>query len=127
MSAETFAAAIRTGPLRTALVFVPGFNTSFEEGAFRLAQITFDMQFEGSPILFSWPSAAQGIATYDYDRESALYSRQQFLQLLEIVQRAGVDKLYVVAHSMGNQIVVDALDQAARLKMDIGSLSELRQ
>ena len=50
------------------------------------------------------------IADYDYDRESALFSRDVFLQLIYLLQKdANVQKLYVIAHSMGNQIVVDAL------------------
>ena len=37
-----------------------------------------------------------------------------FIQLIYLLQKdANVQKLYVVAHSMGNQIVVDALAHAA--------------
>jgi hypothetical protein len=41
----------------TALVFVHGYHNSFDEGAFRLAQIVWDGQLWGLvPVLFSWPS-----------------------------------------------------------------------
>lgn len=53
------------------LVFIHGFNTSFEEAAFRFAQIIFDMRFNGVPILFSWPSR-EDTANYWYDKESAM-------------------------------------------------------
>jgi esterase/lipase superfamily enzyme len=54
------------------------------------------------------------IADYDYHRESVLFSRDVFLQLIYLLQKdANVQKLYVIAHSMGNQIVVDALAHAA--------------
>ena len=38
--------------------------------------------------------------------------------------KAGVKNIYVVAHSMGNQIVLDALAQAAYMDLPV-SLSEL--
>jgi esterase/lipase superfamily enzyme len=125
LSEDGFVDAINSATAPTVLVFVPGFNTSFEDAAFRLGQIVFDMQYTGSPILFSWPSKPGGAFDYDYDRESAMFSRQPFLELLEVIQTAGVKQIYVVAHSMGNEIVVDALDQATRMKVEIRKLSEI--
>jgi esterase/lipase superfamily enzyme len=122
---DDFKASVKNTPSGTALIFVPGFNTSFLDGEFRLAQIVFDTQYSGASILFSWPSAGAGITTYDYDRESAVYSRKSFLDLLKIVYASGVTKVFVVAHSMGNQIVVDALAQAAYMRDQIGKLSEV--
>lgn len=42
---------------REILVFVHGYNSSFEDGAVRLAQLVADMGFDGTAVLFSWPSA----------------------------------------------------------------------
>jgi esterase/lipase superfamily enzyme len=123
MTKEEFAASIRNVKSKSALVFVHGFNVGFEDAMFRLAQIAFDAQYKGAPIAFSWPSKGS-VASYDYDRESAMFSRDAFLQLIYVVQKgAGVSHLYVIAHSMGNQIVVDALAQAANNGVSIG-LSE---
>src|SRR6185295_7672214 len=55
MSQDQFVAALNDMPTTSALVFVHGFNTTFEEGMFRLAQIVWDTQYKGAPILFSWP------------------------------------------------------------------------
>lgn len=103
---------------QSALVYVHGFATPFEEAIYRLAQIVFDTNYSGIPIAFSWPS--QGKATlfaYNYDRESALaeYSKDAFLEVLHLLQtNAHVSKIYVVAHSMGNEIVMDAIAKACQ-------------
>jgi esterase/lipase superfamily enzyme len=100
------------------MVFVHGYNTSFEDAVFKAAQIAYDTNFPGLPIAFSWPSKGN-TAAYDYDRESALFSRGPLLELLHLIrEQAGVSKVYVIAHSMGNQIVADALAGADRPGID---------
>ena len=47
---------------------------------------------------------------YDRDREVAMASRKSFRELLKILyQDAGLKKIHVIAHSMGNQVVVESL------------------
>jgi esterase/lipase superfamily enzyme len=93
-----------------ALVFIHGYNTSFEDALFKTAQIVFDTQFAGIPITFSWPSV-HNVFEYDRDRESAAFSVDGLLELLRLIKGdARVSKLYIVAHSMGNQILLDALN-----------------
>ena len=41
----------------TPVVFVHGFNVNFEDAVYRTAQITYDLQFDGAPFLFSWPTS----------------------------------------------------------------------
>jgi esterase/lipase superfamily enzyme len=110
MDGDEFAQAIGVTGREDALIFVHGFNTNFEDAACRLAQIVSDIHFEGAPILFSWPSKGDNFLDYAYDRESSMFSRQAFCDLLHLLKsRANVPKVHVIAHSMGNQIVVDAL------------------
>ena len=97
---------------RKALVFVHGFNTKFRDAVFRAAQITWDLQFRGTTILFSWPSRGD-IADYLYDKESALASRTAFLRVIDDLYKAGYDNIDVIAHSMGNLIAVEALSNSA--------------
>ncbi len=96
-----------------ALVFVHGFNNTFDDAAFRMAQIVWDLGYRGLPVLFSWPSRA-GVLDYQYDRESALASRRRFIELLQILQKDhAVERVHVLAHSMGNFLVLDALANVA--------------
>jgi esterase/lipase superfamily enzyme len=110
-------------PSRTALIFVHGFNTLFQDGVLRLSQIIWDMQFRGAPILFSWPSAG-GVLNYLYDLNSALGARQWFGQLVRMLRvEAKIKTLHIIAHSMGNFVVLDALSALA----SAGTLPELSE
>ncbi|MBI1205060.1 MAG: alpha/beta fold hydrolase [Rhodopseudomonas sp.] len=106
---DRFVELAKANPRRTAVVFVHGFNTSFREGLLRLAQIVWDLQFLGVPVLFSWPSQG-GFLSYVYDFNSALGARDSFQELIDILRsQAGIAELHVIAHSMGNLVVLDAL------------------
>jgi esterase/lipase superfamily enzyme len=94
-----------------ALVFVHGYHTSFEDALYREAQIIWDLQYPGPAILFTWASRG-GASDYAYDQQSALIARDSFSALIAHLKQLGVDKINVVAHSMGNLVVVDALARA---------------
>ena len=97
-----------------ALIFVHGYNTSFDEGLSRLAQLKWDLQYHRPAILFSWPSR-DDLLSYVFNSNSALYARKHFIELIKILeQECDVKKLNIVAHSMGNLVVVDALSEYAK-------------
>ncbi len=97
-----------------ALVFVHGFNTTFEEALLRNAQIVWDLQYKGASVMFSWPSQG-GTLAYAYDQNSALGARERFIELLALLKRdAGIQRVHVLAHSMGNLLVLDALANHAK-------------
>jgi hypothetical protein len=56
---EDVAFHVREASRKDVLVFVHGYNVSFDDGLKRLAQITVDLGFEGAPILYSWPSESR--------------------------------------------------------------------
>jgi esterase/lipase superfamily enzyme len=49
---------------------VHGFNVSFENALRRTAQIAYDLDFDGAPFLFSWPSR-DSLLSYASDWQSA--------------------------------------------------------
>ncbi len=96
---------------RHVLVFVHGYNTRFDEAAFRLAQIVHDSNAEVTPILFSWASAAS-LGAYPYDRESAAIGRDGLELLIEkLAAEPGVTQVSVLAHSMGGWLTLETLRQ----------------
>jgi len=99
-----------------AFVFVHGFNTSFEFALFRTAQMAYDLKFDGAPFLYSWPSKGQlGVQDYSYDRESAGAAEPYFREFLELVARdTGAKSVSVIAHSMGNQLLLPVLRDLRR-------------
>jgi len=124
LTKEQFISEVKKHKNEGVMVFVHGFDTTFADAIFKTAQIAFDTHFPGVPLTFAWPSKGN-VAGYDYDRESALFSRDAFLSVLRLIyDDAGISKIYVIAHSMGNEIVVDALAHAQEAGLGI-SLSEL--
>jgi len=121
---DGFVDRIRSSNRNEALIFVHGFNNTFEEGAFRLAQIAFDMNYRGLPVLFSW-AAASGVLGYRHDIDSARLARDPFIELLKILQNDGnIKTVHIVAHSMGNAVAMEALDRIAgeKLSVEVGEL-----
>lgn len=95
------------------LLFVHGFNTRFDEAVYRFAQITHDSDAPAVPVLFTWPSRGKMLA-YTYDRESANYSRDALEGLLQDFNKdPAIREVTVLAHSMGNWVILEALRQMA--------------
>lgn len=59
---------------RRVMVFVHGFNNTFEDSVYRFAQIVHDSGAEVAPVIFTWPSRGS-VFDYNYDKESTNYSR----------------------------------------------------
>jgi esterase/lipase superfamily enzyme len=108
-----FNARIKRTPGRRVLIFVHGFNTRFEEAVYRFAQIVHDARVDVAPVLFTWPSGGR-VTDYVYDRDSAVYSRDALETVLQaLIKDPYVDSISILAHSMGNYIVVESLRQMA--------------
>lgn len=116
---ETFMATV-TGQVRASnrkevFVFIHGYNTSFEGAALRTAQLAVDMNLDGAPILYSWPSRASLLA---YAADTRTVADEALLSdvagfLTEIAQETGAERIHLVAHSMGNRVLLRALDRIA--------------
>ncbi len=96
-----------------ALVFVHGFNNTYEDSVFRFAQIVHDSGAQATPILFTWPSRAR-LFDYVYDKESTNYSRTAFENALRtLAADPDVKDITILAHSMGTWLAMESLRQMA--------------
>ena len=111
----------RVGSNRDVLLYVHGFNTSYDEARFRIAQIVTDGRFGGVPVLFTWP-ASGSLFDYEAAKESASASRDALAQtLLDISNMPDVGRIHILAHSMGTWLTMEALRQDAIAgKPDLG-------
>ena len=91
------------------LVFIHGYNVSFVDAVRRTGQIAYDLRFPGTSILFSWPSkGAWPLYTHDKDASAgATTDLRDFIMALS--QKTGATAIHVIAHSMGNVPLVEAL------------------
>jgi len=114
LTADEWSAAINTKNPKSALIFVHGYNTTFEDALYRNAQIVWDLRYDGLSVLYSWASKGETLQ-YVYDTNSALLGRDGFIEVLRILkEKHGIESVNVIAHSMGNQVVLDALSSYAR-------------
>ncbi len=103
---------------KEAIVFVHGYNTSFEDAAYRTAQIAHDLKFDGAPILYSWPSKGT-ITGYMQDAQTIQWTAGHLQEFLEdISEKTGAERVHLIAHSMGNQALSRALDKIADKMQD---------
>ncbi len=105
------AAAVKQSGRNKVLVFVHGFNNRFDDAVYRLAQIVHDSKVPVVPVLFTWPSRGElRLRAYTYDRESANFSRDALDNVLSSLDsQPAVSEVYLLAHSMGNWIALEAL------------------
>lgn len=93
----------------SALLFIHGYNVSFEDAIFRTAQLTVDLKFAGAPIAFCWPSYADPVK-YTFDEQNAEVSIPALQETIDdLTRRAGIRRLHIIAHSMGNRVLAGAL------------------
>jgi esterase/lipase superfamily enzyme len=94
---------------KEALVFVHGFNVTFEDAARRTAQLAYDLGIDGVPVMYSWPSMGE-VSAYTADEATAEAAIPHFRRFLEeVAAQAGSQRVHIVAHSMGNRIVTNVL------------------
>ena len=99
---------------REIFVLIHGYNTAFDAGIERTAQLSVDLEIDGAAVFYSWPSAGS-LFSYKADRsqitDDAVRDLEKFL--LVLADRTGADRISLVAHSMGNEFLTRALEKMA--------------
>lgn len=132
LSAQAFPGPARRAPRAArlypdaALVFVHGYNVTFENAVRRAAQLARDLSFDGPVAAFSWPSKGR-FWRYGLDRAAADVAAHELVAFLrQFSDATGVARIHVVAHSMGNRVLLPALAEIAaardRLAAAIGEV-----
>ncbi len=91
-------------------LYIHGYNTGFATSVLRAAQVAEDFRLKGPVVVFSWPSAERP-THYVYDRDSTLYSRDQFALTLKALARTNATGINVLAHSMGGFLAMEGLNR----------------
>ena len=99
------------GGTRDVLLYVHGFNQTFETAALDAARLSDGIRFRGETMVFSWPSKAK-LFDYGYDRESAMWSRDALEQVLSgLITNPAIGRVHIVAHSIGTMVTMEAIRQ----------------
>ena len=108
---------------REALVFIHGYNVSFESALRQTAQLAYDIRFKGLPLLFSWPSVG-ALRSYQVDEATILWtqSHNNFARFIKnTFEELNLEVIHLVGHSMGNRILSDTLHEN-RLDLTLGQV-----
>ena len=94
---------------RDVLLYVHGYNQTFEQAVVDGARLTQGIGFAGQTVVFSWPSRGS-LFDYGYDRESAAQSRDALVRVLEdLLATEATGRVNLVAHSVGTMVTTEAL------------------
>jgi esterase/lipase superfamily enzyme len=104
---------LRHDSTRTAVVFVHGFATRFEQALRRAGQLAVDLPFDGAMLVYSWPSRGEvGPLAYFRDDKTVPASQPMLRRFLErVLAESGAERVSVVAHSMGTLLVARTLKE----------------
>ncbi|GAA6183125.1 MULTISPECIES: alpha/beta hydrolase [Alteromonadaceae] len=92
------------------ILFVHGFNNTFNESVFTLAGIWHFLKRQGVPIVYSWPAAAKGLNAYFADRESGQFTIFHLKETLRLLfKNPEIENIHIIAHSRGTDVVTTTL------------------
>lgn len=120
-------AAART-PGREVLLFIHGFDNTFEDAAKTATRVGVGIGFSGAMVLYSWPSAGSP-AAYLADRNNAYFAVHALKELLtDLTASPWVGRVSVVVHSMGNEAFIRAYTElAGECRGERAACTELRK
>lgn len=104
-------AAVDDTPEHSALVFVHGFNRSFNQVAKLLAEFVDQTDFRGVVLMWSWPSA-RNPAGYLVDETNMNWGQPHFARFLQdVISESGAETVHLIGHSMGGKGLTEVLLQ----------------
>ncbi len=93
------------------LIFIHGFNVTFSSAIRRTAQLSYDLNFKGVPMTYSWPSAGEK-SKYMKDESSVQYTTPHLVAFLkEVIDNKGEANIHIIGHSMGTRALTNALKE----------------
>ncbi|GLS85486.1 hypothetical protein GCM10010873_04590 [Cypionkella aquatica] len=116
-----FRAALRGAARKEALIFVHGFNNEMDDGLTTTASLWHYAGRIGVPVSYSWPAGNKGLTAYFKDRESgefSTYHLKEFLRALAAIPE--LEKINIVAHSRGADVLASALREMVIFEMGAG-------
>ena len=94
------------------VLYIHGVNTDFETAAFTIADLCHFLGREHVCAMYTWPAGAGGwtLSAYGYDRESSEFGAFQLKKVIRLLADSPkVEKLHLLAHSRGTDVLLSAL------------------
>jgi len=92
-------------------VFVHGHAVSFDKAARQTAQLAVDLDLRAGATFYSWPNG-ESVGAYQVSQNNVRLSARHFTRFLQtVLAEAGESEVHIIAHSMGNRLLLEALEQ----------------
>lgn len=93
------------------LIYIHGFNTSFEEAVRTAAQLKYNLKFSGAVISYSWSSRGSALNYLSDGKavQETIGCLADFIKICITEVKGG--RLHILAHSMGNRALIGALKE----------------
>jgi esterase/lipase superfamily enzyme/TRAP-type C4-dicarboxylate transport system substrate-binding protein len=93
------------------LIYIHGFNNSFEEAIRRGVRLLEDAEYQGPVIVWSWPSEGEVVA-YGKDADTIRGTTRRFARnfVKELMKSDEVNKIDFIAHSMGARLGLELME-----------------
>jgi esterase/lipase superfamily enzyme len=94
------------------VLYVHGYHNSFEDAAITMAELCHFLGRDFVCAMFTWPAGGRRglLFGYNFDRESGEYAVEDLLKTIRIVGGTpGVQRIHLLAHSRGADIVATAM------------------
>ena len=104
--------AVAKAPRKEVVVYVHGFNETFETAMYSLAELCHFLGREFACVLFSWPAGSGGglLTSYGRDRESSEFGMFHLKKMLRMIsQSTNMDEAHLLAHSRGTDVLLGAI------------------
>lgn len=107
---------LATAERKEVVVFVHGYNNSFEDAALATDEICRSLQNQFVCIVLTWPAGGAGGSFFGYniDRESSEFAVADFKKAVRVIAGTkGVERLHLLAHSRGTDVLASVVQQLA--------------
>jgi esterase/lipase superfamily enzyme len=103
---------LEASPRKEVVLYVHGVANTFEDAALTMGELCHFLGREFVCAFFSWPAAGKRgvLFGYEEDYESSLYAVEHLRKAIRaIAGTPGVQKLHLIAHSRGTDVLVSAV------------------
>jgi len=101
---------LEQSPTNDVVIYIHGFNNTFEYAAQTLSGIWHFLQRRQVPILYSWPAGKGGFRGYFIDGESGQYTVFHLKELLRtLFETPEINKIHIIAHSRRTEVITTAM------------------
>ncbi len=107
---ETISSRLKSANQKDVILYIHGFNNSFEDAVLDINDVWHFSGRHGVPIAYTWPSGSGNLLGYFTDRESGEFTVYHLKETIRVLSAMpDIENIHILAHSRGTDITTTAL------------------